>query len=62
MSQFILFWNDTLHVSDDLSDHCHEFKSVHSATKQILLYVQSGTTDDGWKDRLKHVECYSKIK
>jgi hypothetical protein len=28
----------------------------------LLLYVQSWTPDDGWKDHLKHVECYSKIK
>jgi hypothetical protein len=28
----------------------------------LLLYVQSWTPDDGWRDRLKHVECYSKIK
>jgi hypothetical protein len=27
----------------------------------MLLYVQSSTPDDGWKDRLTHVECYSKI-
>jgi len=24
-----------------------------------LHYVQSLTPDDGWKDRPKHVECYS---
>jgi len=31
--------------------------------KQILLlYVQTWTPDDGRKDRLKHVECHSKIK
>ena len=30
--------------------------------KQILLYVQSWTPDDGRKDRPKHVECHSKIK
>ena len=32
MSQFILFWNDTLHVSDGLSVHHQEFKTVHTAT------------------------------
>jgi len=26
------------------------------------MYVQSGTADDGRKDRPKHVECHSKIK
>jgi len=35
--KFILFWNDTLNVSDGLSVHHHEFKIVHTATKQILL-------------------------
>ena len=29
---FILFWNNTLHVSDDLSVHHKEFKTVHTAT------------------------------
>jgi len=29
---------------------------------RLMLYVQSRTPDDGRKDRLKHVECYSKIK
>ena len=35
--KFILFWNDNLHVSDGLSVHHQEFKTVHVATKQILL-------------------------
>ena len=30
--KFILFWNDTLHVSDGLSVHHQEFKTVHIAT------------------------------
>jgi len=30
--KFILFWNDTLHVSDGLSVHYQEFKTVHTAT------------------------------
>ena len=30
--KFILFWNDTLHVSDGISIHHHEFKTVHTAT------------------------------
>jgi len=30
--KFILFWNDTLHVSDGLSVHDQEFKTVHTAT------------------------------
>jgi len=28
----ILFWNDTLHVTDGLSVHRQEFKTVHTAT------------------------------
>jgi len=30
--KFILFWNDTPHVSDGLSVHHQEFKTVHTAT------------------------------
>jgi len=30
--KFILFWNDTLHVSDGLSVHHHVFKTVYTAT------------------------------
>ena len=46
--KFILFWNDTPHVSDGLSVHHQDFKTVHSATgicqillsdKRLLLYV-----------------------
>ena len=31
MYQIILFWNDTLHVSDGLSVHQQEYKTVHRA-------------------------------
>ena len=31
-NKFILFCNDTLHVSDGLSVHHQEFKTVHTAT------------------------------
>jgi len=30
--KFILFWIDTLHVSDGLSAHHQELKTVHTAT------------------------------
>jgi len=30
--KFILFWDDTVHVSDGLSVHHQEFKTVHTAT------------------------------
>ena len=30
--KFILFWNETLHVSDGFSVHHQEFKTVHTAT------------------------------
>jgi len=76
MYQIYLFWHDTLHVSDGLSAHHREFKTVRTDVRQILptasslqylsdicllLHVQSRTPDDGWKDRLKHAECHSKI-
>ena len=32
MYQIILFWNDTLHVSDGLSVHHQEFQTIHTAT------------------------------
>ena len=31
-TKFILFWNNTLHVSDGLSVLHQEFKTVHTAT------------------------------
>jgi len=30
--KFILFWNNTLHVSDGFTVHHQEFKTVHTAT------------------------------
>ena len=30
--KFVLFWNDTLNVSDGLSVHHQEFKTVHLVT------------------------------
>jgi len=36
--KFILFWNDTLHVSDSLSVHHQEFKRV-PASKQTAASV-----------------------
>jgi len=32
MYQIYLFWNDAVHVSDGLSVHHQEFKTVHTAT------------------------------
>ena len=34
---YFIFWNDTLHVSGGLSVHHQQFKTVHTAVKQILL-------------------------
>ena len=71
ISDFILFWNNTLHVSDGLSVHHQGSKTVHTAsgichTAQnrygMMLHVQSQIPDDGRSDRPKHVECCSKIK
>ena len=64
--KFIIFCNDTLHVSDGLSVHHQDFKTVHTATgvcqtDTALCLLASRTPDDGRKDRPKHVECHSKI-
>ena len=63
-TKFILFWNDTLHVSGGLSVHHQEFKTVHTATGicQTDTAVCLLAADDGRKDRPKHVECHFKIK
>jgi len=45
---------NTLRVSDVLSVHHQESKTVHTASGICH-------TDDGRRDRLKHVECYSFI-
>jgi hypothetical protein len=38
--KFILFWNDTLHVSGGLSVHYQKFKAVHTATGIINSVVK----------------------
>ena len=50
-----------VHVSDGLSVHHQEFKTVQTPVSDIclLLYVQSWTPDDGRKDRPRHAECSS---
>jgi len=63
--KFILFWNNTLHVSDGLSIHHQQLKTVHTATGICQTDTATcllATPDDRRKDRPKHVECYSKIK
>jgi len=40
--KFILFWNDTLHVSDGLSAHHQEYKNVHTATGICQILLASG--------------------
>ena len=63
--KFISFWNDTLNVSDDLSVHHQEFKTVHTATgicQTDTAVCLLAIPDDGRKDRPKHVECYFKNK
>ena len=69
MSKIYFIWNNTLHVSDGLSVHHQELKTVHAAkykcqtdTAVCLLASrqQSSAPDDGRKDRPKHVQCYSK--
>ena len=36
--KLILFWNDTLHVSNGLSVHHQELKTVHTAIRQQRLF------------------------
>jgi len=36
-----IYFRKTLHVSDSLSVHQQEFKTVHTATKQIVLLLAS---------------------
>jgi hypothetical protein len=36
--KFILFWNNTIYVSDGLSVYCLEFKTVHTATGMSNRY------------------------
>jgi len=61
---FILFWNDTLHVSDGLSVHHHEFKTVHTETgicqTDMAFCLLAGMRWISY--RPKHVECHFKIK
>ena len=61
--KFILFWNDTLHVSDSLFVHHQELTTVHKATgicqTDTAVCLLAGTR---WKYRPKYVKCHSKIK
>jgi len=62
--KFILFWNDTLHVSDGLSVHHQEFKTVHTAVSVWQMPVAVCTVLNSWwwtQRPSKHVECHSKI-
>ena len=62
----LFYFGMTLYISDGLSVHQSEFKTVHTVTGicllASLLYVQSRTPDNGLNDRPKHVECHLKIK
>jgi len=40
---FILFWKDTLHVSDGVTVHHQEFKTVHTATRYCCLLASKQT-------------------
>jgi len=62
--KFILFWNDTPHVSPASKQTAVSVASrqQYLFDKCLLLYVQFRTPDDEGKDRPKHVECHSKIK
>ena len=63
--KFILFWNDTLHVSDGLSVHHQQFKTVHTATaicQAISSICLTYACCCMMMDRPKHVEHHSKIQ
>ena len=70
--KFILFWNDTVHVSDGLSVHHQEFKTVHTATgicqtdTAVCLLASSSSVEllmmDGKTTRNMYIKCHSKIK
>jgi hypothetical protein len=74
--KFILFWNDTLHVSDGLFVHHQEFRIVHTATgivRQILLwyYYRNNITKHGPCSRLiilsvlhtfSHETCFNPLQ
>jgi len=42
--KFILFWNDTLHVSDGLSVNHQVIKTVHTAVYSLELLMMDGNT------------------
>jgi len=46
MYQIIVFWNDTLHVSDGLSVRHQEFKTVHTATD--ICQTDRNNDATGW--------------
>jgi len=64
--KFILFWNDTLHVSDGLSVHHQEFKTVYTATGicQTDTVVCTVFNSWWWTERPSEtcrVSCQNKI-
>jgi len=60
--KFILFWNDTLHVSDGLSDHRQSVQDCTYSNRHLSnRYCSLLSPDDGRRDSPKHVECHSQI-
>ena len=59
MHKFSSLLNITLHVSDGLSVHHVRWLHASMQSTNMMLYVQSWTSDDGRKDHPKHVEWYS---
>ena len=45
--KFLLFWNDTLHVSDGFSVHHQQFKTVHTANACCCMYSLELLMTDG---------------
>jgi len=60
--KYILFSNDTTCFGQSFcpssgAQDC-TYSNRHLSNRCLLLYVQSWTPDDGWKDRLKHVVSF----
>jgi len=56
--KFILFWHDTVQVSDGLSVHHQEFKTVHIATGICQTDTTVCLPQAGSSIRLTNACCY----
>jgi hypothetical protein len=58
----ILFWNETLHVSDNSFVHHQEFFTVHTAMAYVIQVCRQLSSSSRILILLLHVEFHSKIK